>query len=630
MAQGHSRPAWAEIDLAAITHNARVLSQLVRPAQLCAVVKAHGYGHGAAAVARAALAGGAIGLAVALVDEGVELRQRGVRGPILLSERVRRRRRRRRHGLRPHAHAVHAPRASSCSRRRRRMLGQRNSVHVKVDTGMHRVGAPLADVPALLQAVADDPLLGVRRAVDPPGRWPTGRAPTTAPSRWRQLASFDGVLADLIAPRPCPTWCTPPTRPAPSPIPTARYNMVRCGIGLYGYLPGPAVAAAFAAGQRGRRSGPPSRCGPASSRCAPWTRASAPPTAGCARCPGARVVATVPLGYADGVPAGPVHQRLQRAHRRPPPPAGRHGDDGPDHGRLRRRHLGAPGRRGRAPGPPGRRGDHGGRVGRPPRHHQLRGPLRHRPAGAPGRGQRPRADGWLHVRPRCPEPWRHEHRRQTWERLRTDSARLHQVPAGRGPDPGRLRGGRPRGRASSSSARARATKRTWPASPSSGARASCLDRLMLEEIGITRAECYIANVVKCRPPQNRDPAPAEIEACRPYLEEQITLINPSVVVTLGNFATRLLLDRPEGIRQLRGDRPIPYRTGPPRADLPPGLRPARRRRGPGRNARRSGPGQAAPAPARPMTGWPVVVGPIRRGDQGGWRPAWPALCARAT
>ena len=84
MAQGTSRPAWAEIDLAAITHNAQVLSQLVRPAQLCAVVKANGYGHGAAAVARAALAGGAIGLAVALVDEGVDLRRRGVRGPVLL------------------------------------------------------------------------------------------------------------------------------------------------------------------------------------------------------------------------------------------------------------------------------------------------------------------------------------------------------------------------------------------------------------------------------------------------------------------------------------------------------------------------------------------------------------------
>ena len=87
-----------------------------------------------------------------------------------------------------------------------------------------------------------------------------------------------------------------------------------------------------------------------------------------------------------------------------------------------------------------------------------------------------------------------------------------------------------------------------------------LDRLMLEEIGLTRAQCYIANVVKCRPPQNRDPAPAEIEACRPYLEEQITHINPTVVVALGNFATRLLLDRAEGIRQLRGA-VYPYRSG---------------------------------------------------------------------
>src|ERR1700722_8448781 len=72
MTQGRSRPAWAEIDLAAIVHNARVLSRLIGPAQLVAVVKAHGYGHGALAVARAAQAGGAVGFAVALVDEGVE------------------------------------------------------------------------------------------------------------------------------------------------------------------------------------------------------------------------------------------------------------------------------------------------------------------------------------------------------------------------------------------------------------------------------------------------------------------------------------------------------------------------------------------------------------------------------
>ncbi|MGO8859232.1 MAG: uracil-DNA glycosylase [Acidimicrobiales bacterium] len=96
--------------------------------------------------------------------------------------------------------------------------------------------------------------------------------------------------------------------------------------------------------------------------------------------------------------------------------------------------------------------------------------------------------------------------------------------------------------------------------PFVGRSGKLLDRLMLEEIGLTRTECYIANVVKCRPPQNRDPAPHEIEACRPYLEEQITLIDPAVVVTLGNFATRLLLDRTEGIRHLRGS-VYPYRSG---------------------------------------------------------------------
>jgi len=88
--------------------------------------------------------------------------------------------------------------------------------------------------------------------------------------------------------------------------------------------------------------------------------------------------------------------------------------------------------------------------------------------------------------------------------------------------------------------------------PFVGRSGKLLDRLMWEEIGLTRAECYIANVVKCRPPNNRDPAPDEIEACRPYLAEQISLIDPAVIVTLGNFATKLLLETTRGIRELRG------------------------------------------------------------------------------
>jgi uracil-DNA glycosylase len=88
--------------------------------------------------------------------------------------------------------------------------------------------------------------------------------------------------------------------------------------------------------------------------------------------------------------------------------------------------------------------------------------------------------------------------------------------------------------------------------PFVGRSGKLLDRLMQEEIGLTRSTCYIANVVKCRPPQNRDPNPNEIEACRPYLGEQITLIDPIVIVTLGNFATKLLLESTRGIRELRG------------------------------------------------------------------------------
>jgi uracil-DNA glycosylase len=88
--------------------------------------------------------------------------------------------------------------------------------------------------------------------------------------------------------------------------------------------------------------------------------------------------------------------------------------------------------------------------------------------------------------------------------------------------------------------------------PFVGRSGKLLDRLMAEELGMVRAQCYIANVVKCRPPNNRDPVPDEIEACRPYLERQLELIAPSVVVSLGNFATRLLLDSSEGIRRLRG------------------------------------------------------------------------------
>ncbi len=84
-------------------------------------------------------------------------------------------------------------------------------------------------------------------------------------------------------------------------------------------------------------------------------------------------------------------------------------------------------------------------------------------------------------------------------------------------------------------------------------RAGQLLNQMLEGIGMSREDVFIANVLKSRPPGNRDPQPLEIEACRPYLFEQVRLIEPRVVCTLGNFATKLLSGSPAGITKVRGE-----------------------------------------------------------------------------
>jgi uracil-DNA glycosylase family 4 len=87
--------------------------------------------------------------------------------------------------------------------------------------------------------------------------------------------------------------------------------------------------------------------------------------------------------------------------------------------------------------------------------------------------------------------------------------------------------------------------------PFVGRSGRLLDTL-LGEIGLQREDVFIANVLKCRPPQNRDPHPQEIERCSPYLWRQLELIEPVVVVTLGNFATKLLRSEPAGIRSIHG------------------------------------------------------------------------------
>ncbi len=83
-------------------------------------------------------------------------------------------------------------------------------------------------------------------------------------------------------------------------------------------------------------------------------------------------------------------------------------------------------------------------------------------------------------------------------------------------------------------------------------RAGGLLTQLLGEIGLTREDVFVTNCVRCRPPGNRDPQPDEIEACRGWLDSTVDLVEPSVIATLGNFATKLLTGNPTGITKVRG------------------------------------------------------------------------------
>jgi DNA polymerase len=108
--------------------------------------------------------------------------------------------------------------------------------------------------------------------------------------------------------------------------------------------------------------------------------------------------------------------------------------------------------------------------------------------------------------------------------------------------------------------------------PFVGQAGRLLDTL-LEEIGLTRGDVFVCNVLKCRPPGNRDPLPQEIDACQDYLFRQIELIEPRVVCTLGNFSTKLLRGDPTGITRLHGREEV-RRIGPRRVRLFPIYHPA--------------------------------------------------------
>jgi alanine racemase len=301
-AEGARRPAWVEIDLGAVRHNAAVLSLIAAPARLCAVVKADAYGHSAVPVARAALDGGASVLAVALVDEGVELRKGGITAPIVvlsepapeaLMEAVV-------HRLSPTLYTLAGVEAA---RRAAQSIGDGVPipVEVKVDTGMHRVGASAEEVQAVVEAVVSSPELEYS------GLWTHFAVADEVGNDFtaEQVARFEAVRAELkAAGLPEPARVHAANSAGAIAWPDSRYDLVRCGIALYGYAPSAEVAPVLAAELA--RVGA-SELRPVLSWKAKVTMTRRYP-AGERLSYGRKeplendsLVATVPLGYADGV-----------------------------------------------------------------------------------------------------------------------------------------------------------------------------------------------------------------------------------------------------------------------------------------------------------------------------------------
>jgi alanine racemase len=279
------RPAWAEVDLGAVRRNAATMRELVAPAALCAVVKANGYGHGAVEVARAALEGGATWLAVALVTEGVQLREAGIDAPILvLSEPspgehddvVR-------HELTPTVYTDAG--IEACEQAAERAL----TVHLKIDTGMHRVGAPAGDAVRLAKAVLDSPSLELG------GVWTHCAVADEVghPATSMQCERFAKVLTELLDAGIEVPFVHAANSAASIDQPSLRHDLVRCGIALYGIDPlrdrVPALEPALSLKAHVSHV----QVVPAGDAVSYGLRRPVPVDT---------VVATVPLGYADGVP----------------------------------------------------------------------------------------------------------------------------------------------------------------------------------------------------------------------------------------------------------------------------------------------------------------------------------------
>lgn len=286
------RPSWIEIDLDAIEYNAGQIAAYIAPAELCAVVKADGYGHGDIPVARAALRGGAALLAVALVEEGIRLREADIDVPILvLSE--------------PTPQEVASVVANALTptvyttdfvERIAEAAAAASTVpypvHLKLDSGMHRVGAPPVEAFEIARKIDGDHRLQLQGVFTH-----FSVADEDADFTTHQNAALIDFVEALRSEGIRPTLLHAANTAAAFDYPETRHDMCRVGLGLYGLRPTPESglglelrpAMKVVSQVRYVRKLPP----------------LARPSYGRIReLPEAHNVATIPIGYADGVNRG--------------------------------------------------------------------------------------------------------------------------------------------------------------------------------------------------------------------------------------------------------------------------------------------------------------------------------------
>ncbi len=298
MVEGVHRPAWAEVSVSAIAHNVHALREVTGGASFCAVVKANGYGHGAIFAARAALEGGADSLGVALVDEGIELRQAGITAPILVMSEVP-------PDTIPFAYeadltlTIGSHEGARAAVKWADALGGSHPVHVKVDTGMHRMGVGPEDLDEVIDIVRSAPHVTFEGLYT---HFSVADGGSDADRKFTetQIALFNALVADLNERGLAPPVVHSANSAGALGYPASHHSMVRVGLALYGYAPSAWLRAALE--ERGQHLVPALTLR-ARVTAVRRVRAGARPSYGRRRAlERDATIVTVPFGYADGYP----------------------------------------------------------------------------------------------------------------------------------------------------------------------------------------------------------------------------------------------------------------------------------------------------------------------------------------